>query len=230
MKFKLKLALLPVLTLIASTQAYAGAIELEPYAGYGLSGKMTTTAVGGGDGTTSFSNIGAGARLNLKLFNFLFLGPDFSYQMGSSGTYSITDASLGALSGNLTKGSLMTVGGVLGFQLPLGIRIWGGYNFMDTNSGTGSISTTVLGQDVSGTFTNKYSGTTIKVGAGFKLFSVLRLNAEYYMQTYTKVTSSSDITIGSTTTNNPETTTDLSGSDVVKSNVIFLSLSAPLGG
>lgn len=226
MKLKLKLALLPILTLIASTQASAGLIEFEPYAGYGLSGKMTATANSGGDGTFNFSNIGAGARLNLKPVNFLFLGPDFSYQMGSSGTYSVTDANYGALSGNLSKGSLMTVGGVLGFQLPLGIRIWGGYNFMDTNSITQSISTTVLGQAVSGTSTNKFSGTTIKVGAGFKLFSVLRLNAEYYMQTYTKVTTSSELS-GVTI---PESTTDLSGSDVVKSNLIFLSLSAPLGG
>ncbi len=198
--------LLPFCTLIfVSVPAFAG-MHLEPYVGYGLMGATGTQAQISAKTNNNYTTLAGGARLLLDLGNVLFLGPDATYHQGMSAT---------SLLGAVSNGGAMQVGVVAGLNL-LFLRVWAGYNFLDQNTSTVNTTVPLLGQvDVK----NAYSGTSMKVGAGIKLLPMLRLNAEYLVQTYNSQTA---------TVLGQATTTSLTGSNVVDGKLLLVSASLSL--
>lgn len=93
-------------------------------------------------------------------------------------------------------------GGVAGVMLPMSFRLWVGYNFMDNfnYAPTGGTSSGI-------------NGGSFKVGAGWSPIPFLSVNAEYFF--------------GSQGTSNSNGTSSAI-SPAVTTNVLFLSVSAPI--
>ncbi len=199
-----KFSLMVLGCLLSASVAKAGStFELEPYAGYASMGTLGTASQFTAKTEAKYSAVMGGARATLKIANFLSIGPDFSYQYGLSAT---------APGLTFSSGNAMRLGAVAGIRLPMSLRLWFGYNFIDNNSATFSSATL-------GTVTQAYTGSSMKVGAGFRLISSLRLNAEYFFMNYTSLKQTA---LGTTTT------TALSGASLTKGNMLLVSLSLPL--
>jgi hypothetical protein len=220
MKFWTKL--LPVFAvLFASAPAFAGgtSVEVEPYLGYGFLGSVGDKSAYAANPSLadSYTTLGLGLRANVKFLDMFFAGPDFSYQPGLSLKSPVAEK----LTYDKTNGgSLMTLGLVAGVQLPMSFRVWVGYNFLDQSSST--VSSSGAAQNLYGNISKTFNGSSFKVGAGYKVMSLLSLNAEYYFQTY----STQDVT-NSGSTNYPSSgkgtkLTDTSG------NILVMTVSAPL--
>ncbi len=188
-----------VFALFASSSVFAGGLELEPYAGYALDGTSGTKASFTAKQNDTFKMIGLGARLNVKLGEALFLAPDFSYLPGLSAT---------SISGTVKSGNIMRLGLTAGLRIA-SFRVWGGYNFLDSNNAS-------MNNATYGDFKTAYAGSSFKVGAGFKLASRLNLNAEYFFINYTKLTA---------TVSGVSAVTTLSGASAVTGNQLLVSLS-----
>lgn len=208
MKFWTKL--LPVFAvLFASAPAFAGgaSLEVEPYLGYGFLGSVGDKAQYSANpsAAATYTTLGLGLRANVKFMDMFFAGPDFSYQPGLS-------FKLPGMTAEKTSNSLMTLGLVAGVQLPMSLRFWVGYNFMDQNSST----STVGGAES----TNTFKGSSFKIGAGYKLMSYLSINAEYYFQSYSKGDLKLPAGVPGGFTN--QALTDTTG------NILVMTVSAPL--
>ncbi len=219
MKFWTKL--LPVFAvLFASAPAFAGgtSLEVEPYLGYGFLGSVGAKDQYTASQQDTYTTLGLGLRANVKFLDMFFAGPDFSYQPGLSLT---SPTATGMKLDKTNSGSLMTLGLVAGVQLPMSLRFWVGYNFMDQTSSTVSATSDATAKATYGDLTKTFKGSSFKIGAGYKLMSYLSINAEYYFQSYSKADlkmTGAASSLGYT----DKAITDTSG------NILVMTVSAPL--
>ena len=64
--------------------AFASCVELEPYAGYGFLGALGTSVQYSSKTNNTLSTLGFGLRTLYKFDPGIYVGPDFSYQIGLS--------------------------------------------------------------------------------------------------------------------------------------------------
>lgn len=151
-------------------------IFAEPYLGYGLGGNASfNSSTGTSTDYASFNGVGVGARVGTDILGVAFGGADFSYYPSVSSTLSSTLT--GLLPSGVTLSSsnngLTRLGIVAGVSVPvLPLRGWLGFNFMDKWSSS----------------TSTLSGTSFKLGVGFKFIPFVSVNAEYILSSYSSVT------------------------------------------
>lgn len=151
-----------------SSAAHAGLL-VEPYLGY-MFGDLKYKSVGGGqtEYTDNLSGMAYGLRLGYK-FVMPWVALDYT---GYSGT-----AKNGVAGGTDYDYSGYALGAIVGVDLPMMFRFWGGYGFQNnlTKKGTNGVPD------------RKFTGTYTKVGVGFKGFPMVSLNAEYIINRFNKV-------------------------------------------
>jgi hypothetical protein len=208
MNFKILKSLTVLAVFSISSIAFASGLEVEPYAGYGFLGTLGTSAQYNSKTNSTFTTLGFGLRALYKFDPGFYAGPDFSYQIGLS----ITEPS----SPNSTNqsGNLMKLGVIAGYHLvPNTLRAWVGYNFIDGNT----LSVSISGRSVIMTL----NGMSYKFGLGYNIAQNLYLNAEYFIKSYGSATGSvSGAAVPAQT---------LTGANVINSNLLLISISAPLG-
>jgi hypothetical protein len=197
------LKLLFVFSFLVATSAQAG-ILLEPYAGYfseSFSGKVKNTNTTQDLKTTG---LGIGARAGYVLPVIpLWFALDYFMHPETSTNYSDTSTNTPAD----LKSSRSTLFIDVGTELPmLPLRFWLGYAIMDnwhTHNATNNYDT-------------DWTGSAIKLGAGYKVIPLLSLNLEYIMHTADKFKTAGNPDRGATEVyDDPKTTT------------IIFSVSAP---
>lgn len=177
-----------------SSAAHAG-ILVEPYAGY-LFGDLKYKTVGGAtEYTDNFGGLAYGMRLGYK-FMLPWVAMDYTgfSGKGKNGTPGGADYDYSGYS----------LGGVVGVDLPVMFRFWGGYGFQNN-----------LTRKVTGSSDIKMTGSYTKVGVGFKGFPLISINAEYVMNKFTKM----DLGSGSVDVSSIYSTFD--------ANLFMLSVSVP---
>ena len=168
-------------SLFFSLGAHASGLSLtaEPYLGYTMGSMSQTTVESNQTKTTtdlgSLKGLGFGARALVEFQGLFFVGPDFSY---SKLGYAASDqfiTNIPGLSKVVDNGtSRTTLGVVAGVELPiLPLRFWVGYNFLDQlNSDCDVVLSQAASQATGLNSVNQkydYSGTSFKVGAGYKI-------------------------------------------------------------
>jgi hypothetical protein len=143
-----------------------GRFFLEPEVGYALAGALGSPA-------DSFSGFDVGGRLGVNLGKLMIGGsvkylPSVSY---------ISNGTTTALSPSPT---LLNYGAFLGLNLGR-LRLWGGYNFSDAINNFSFVGETF-----------GVTGTSFFGGLGYRIGSMLSLNAEVIFPSYTKETGSAD--------------------------------------
>jgi hypothetical protein len=160
--------LLLLASLFLGFTAHAG-VMLEPYVGYAISDIKYKSLGATREYADTANNAAFGARLGYK---FMIPWVAVDYMTGSGTT--VADKSL---VGNTNKDyTLTSIGGVVGADVPMGLRVWGGYGFSNT--------LTVKGAN--GAASTKYTGSYTKGGIGFKFIPKVSVNAEYIINKYTK--------------------------------------------
>lgn len=168
--------LLVILTgFLVSVSARAGFMA-EPWLGY-ESGKTDCTNVVGGDCGAKSTGTGYGARLGWMFSGGYWLAGEY---MGGSGTIKYDDSSVADDNFEHT-----TLGATLGFDFPMGFRVFAGYGFSNSL------------KDKSASAEVTFKGTSSRVGLGYKFHNSLSVNLEYHTDTYTKfdVSSFTDLDI-----------------------------------
>ncbi len=148
-----------------------GRVFIEPDVGYALAGSMGSS----GAPADSFKGLSVGGRAGVRLGSVFMIGPSFKYLPSISYTPN------GATTALSTNPKAMTLGGFAGLSFPR-IRIWGGYNFMDSLENF-AISDPTLGDGVL-----KIKGSSIFFGAGIRVVGPISINGEYVIPSYTKYT------------------------------------------
>ena len=183
---------------LLTAQAQAG-IMLEPYAGYYMGtfeGKFKLASV---DFKLEESGLAFGGRAGYVLpLGVWFAGDVFWHPLQTA------KISGGGLSGDRTSSRTMFFIDV-GMDLPvLPLRFWAGYGLVNNWKTSGSNTD------------SDWTGSAIKLGAGYKAIPLLSINLEYMMHNLDKVkTPSGEMSIGDVY-DNP------------KSSTFLLSVSAPL--
>lgn len=150
-----------------SSAAQAG-IFVEPYLGY-LFGDLKWKSIGSStEYTDNLGGVSYGLRLGYK-FLLPWVAVDYT---GFSGT-----GKIGQPGQKDYDYSGYALGGIVGVDLPVLFRFWGGYGFQNNMTKKGT----------SGGPDSKYTGTYTKLGVGFKGFPLISLNAEYIMNKFNKV-------------------------------------------
>ncbi len=149
-----------------SSISHAGML-LEPYVGY-ESGNLNYKPVNGVDLKDSLTATGFGLRLGYK-----FLLPWVALDYTSTSGTDKRDSSLNIENPGTTHSSL---GAVVGVDLPLFLRFWGGYGL--SNELATKATSTILA--------TKFKGSYLKLGAGLKIIPFTSLNLEYIMNKYTR--------------------------------------------
>ncbi len=188
MKFTFKNSLPLVAAFFMSSAAFAGMFEVEPYLGYQLAGSVGTAAQNTAKTAASYNQLGVGLRATVKFLDMFYVGPDFAWYQGLSATQPNYTADSGVPVSNVkvTNGNLVQLGLVAGVQLPLSFRLWVGYNFLDnlTNASTGTLTVPGVGAVPYTDGKSSSSGSSFKIGAGYNIFAMLNLNAEYFFTSY----------------------------------------------
>ena len=143
-----------LLTVCLGGFAHAG-ILIEPNVGYDFGDAKRTTLLGV-SGTESISGVSYGLRLGYK-----FLVPWVALD------YSMSDQK----NEDNESYKKTALGAVIGADLPIGIRIFGGYGFDEKFDNEGA----------------ELAGTYTKVGLGMKLVPMIAFNVEYIMHKLEKV-------------------------------------------
>ncbi len=195
-----KLIILSMLTafFVSSAQAM---IWADPYATVGF-GTMTSSDTTN-DSESANLGYGLGVRAGMDFMMF-FAGVDLSYK---TGTYKNTVNSDGTEVADPTTfdSTQLTAGLIAGVSVPvLPIRGWIGYDLINTYT----ISEYSATNDIT------YRGSTLKIGAGFKMIPFIQIWAEYQMQTFTEY--------------EIEGSDPVEPADSVKNNIIALGVSIPL--
>lgn len=186
----MKAIMIAVLTLFTVT-ANAG-ILVEPFLGFGGS-TVKTEDTNGIPGSDTSTGVGMGLRLGYK-FLVPWVALDYRLSSGEKVTDSVTQEKI--------DGSQTQLGVTGGVDLPL-VRFFAGYGFDNkfTLKPTNGDTT--------------FKGTYTKVGVGFSLIPMLKLNLEYIINKYPKFTQGG-------------TEYDLSALyNKLEHNTVFLSVSAP---
>lgn len=145
-----------VIGVLMSLQSQAGVL-VEPFVGYDQE-KTEATPTVGSDFTVTNKGLNYGARLGYRFSQGLWLAGEYTLGHGDS-----ESSQAGASSSTYTKS---IAGAVIGYDVNR-FRFWGGYGF--------SAKSTV--KDDSGE--TDFTGTVLKVGAGYKALNRLSLNLEY---------------------------------------------------
>ncbi len=188
---------------ISSAQA-ATSFMVEPYLGYSLLGGLSATTSGTTTQLGSYTGLEVGSRVAVG-FDMFFAGADVSYAPSLGYAAPAVASSVTLADAGTTHFKL---GAVAGIELPaLPLRFWLGYNFIDqlADSSVGG-----------GTTSSGASGSSLKLGAGYKVIPLVSINAEYIM---TGLASTSS---GGTSTNLP------TGTSAGMSSLL-ISASVPLG-
>lgn len=183
------------ITLGMSSAANAG-ILVEPYLGYML-GDLKWKVVGTStEYTDSLGGVAYGLRLGYK-FVLPWVALDYTGYGGK--------AKNGVPGGSDYDYSGSALGGIVGVDLPVMFRFWGGYGLQNNMTQKGTNGNADL----------KYTGSYTKVGVGFKGFPMVSINAEYIMNKFDKV----DGGTGAVNTDTVFSTFD--------ANLLMLSVSMP---
>lgn len=144
---------------LMANPAQAGLL-LEPYMGIE---QGQTYNVGAAYGDASYKTSGAvvGARVAYSLPLLFWIGLDYSLMAGGK-----AKPDLGGSDSDMTRSDLYAV---VGADLPILLRVWGGFGVMNTATAkTAGGDSTVKG------------GTKMKVGAGLTMFPFISLNLELF--------------------------------------------------
>lgn len=163
---KLLMAFFATLALSATAQA---SLMIEPYIGYELGSVKEDNVTTPANSTTgSLNGTAIGGRLGYR-FLMPWIALDYKYLNGKlkPNNSAVNDQTA-------TQSSL---GAVVGIDLPVLLRVWAGYGFMDDMS---------LKDSVSGN-TDKLKGSYTKAGLGFTFLPLVSLNVEYQQNNYTKL-------------------------------------------
>lgn len=178
-----------------SSAAHAGLL-VEPYLGYMLGDNKWKLSGDTTEYTDSFGGAAYGLRLGYK-FMLPWVALDYT---GYSGK-----AKNGIPGGEDYDYSGNTLGAVVGVDLPVMFRFWGGYGFQNNMTKKKYIG----GLDF------KFTGNYTKLGVGFKGFPLVSINAEYIMNKFDKV----DVGAGVANVDSVFSTYD--------ANLLMLSVSMP---
>jgi hypothetical protein len=159
-----------LLALIASNISVAGVL-IEPQLGYTLSGSK-----GGSFGNVPLAAKGSGVEYGARLgYQFLGLMGGFNYQHASLSVDStIVSVDNATLSNTFKKDSL---GVFIGFNAPILIRAWLGYNFSEKITCTSTNNHFDDG--------DYFKGNSTELGIGFTGLPFLSMNLIYKMDNYT---------------------------------------------
>lgn len=183
--------------LLMTSSAMAG-FHVEPYVGYAKGSEGGHTETTTDQNAASYSGMGFGARLGISYLGVLF-GGTYDAQ-GIEGTDDDSPNTSTDYSGT-------NIGAFLGYEFPLGLRVWGSY-YMSSKLEVDN--TTSAGAE--------FSGSGMSLGAGFSVIPmILSLNLEYKTFAYDEFTTSTG------------TVFQLTGNSEAKVNYLFVSISAPLG-
>lgn len=177
-----------------SSAAHAGLL-VEPYLGY-MFGDLKYKGVGTStEYTDTLGGVSYGLRLGYK-FMLPWVAVDYTGYGGRGKNGS----------GNTDYDySGSALGGVVGIDLPVMFRFWGGYGFQNNMTKKGT----------NGGADTKFTGSYTKIGLGFKGFPLVSINAEYIMNKFNKV----DVGTGVVNVDSIYSTFD--------SNLLMLSVSMP---
>ncbi|MEN0057500.1 MAG: outer membrane beta-barrel protein [Bdellovibrio sp.] len=155
-----------ILVALAMVLSYASVSQagwlIEPYLGY----EMGKTSSGNVDGKTELVNLGG--RFAYTLPVFFWVGLDAN--IGMSGKYKPD-------SGSDEDVKRTTLGLVVGFDLPVLLRVWAAYGFSNELKFDDSVST-------------KVKGNNMKLGVGFTGLPFVSLNLEYIKDDFKDVETS----------------------------------------
>lgn len=148
------------------TQPAQAGLLLEPYIGYEVGTLEADYTSGGGTLKYDTSGVTFGARVGYTFPAMFWVGLDYSISSG--------DADVDSDPGNNYQsdtGQRSSLFAVVGIDLPILLRVYAGYGFMNEFKIDDSASST-------------YTGSAVKVGLGFTSLPFVSLNAEYIMSTY----------------------------------------------
>lgn len=157
-----------IIAMVIGFQANAGVL-VEPYIGYDQSTMKNTTVGGVSDGATN-SGLDYGARFGYRFSQGFWAAAEYAAGSGKS-----KSDTAGATDSDYSKTAL---GAVFGYNTGRW-NFWAGYGFSDT-----------LTVKQSGSADVDITGTSLKVGAGFRATPNVSVNLEYMMPKYTKMKSS----------------------------------------
>lgn len=163
----MKIAIQIVFLLMIQMTAKAG-LMLEPYLGYDFGQMDYQFKSGTRQLTDKTTNTALGARLGYK-FLIPWIAVDFNLGSGKN----TADSNSGQQDQDFSKTSL---GVVVGADLIMGLRIFGGYGFTNEMKLKG----------VNNAADEKYTGSYTKGGLGYKIIPMLAVNAEYIMHKFAK--------------------------------------------
>jgi hypothetical protein len=161
----MKKQLLMVLASVCFASAAQASLMIEPYVGYQLGSVNEKNVVTpANDSKGSLNGTALGARLGYRfLIPWIALDyTSFSGKLKPSNSL-VPDA-------DATQSSLAIV---VGADLPVLLRAWAGYGFMNELK-------------LKDTTTNKLKGSYTKVGLGWTMLPLVSLNFEYQMNNYSK--------------------------------------------
>jgi hypothetical protein len=160
-----------LLTVCCASVAHAS-FMLEPYIGYEKGSVKTENVVTPANSTTaSLDGVAYGARVGYR-FLIPWIALDYTAFSGKLKPKNplLTNA-------DATQSSL---GLVVGADLPVLLRVWGGYGFLN--------QTQLKYEDAAST-KDKFKGSYTKVGLGCTLLPFVSINVEYQMNNYDKLNS-----------------------------------------
>lgn len=152
---------LAVLTMM-SAPAYA-LIHVEPFVGY-AKGEEDSNATNPDD----YSGLGYGARVGMDITGFIF-----------GATYEAIGITAEQSGGSEFDFDMTHIGGFLGYEFPLGLRVFGTY-YVSAAAEYGGLS------GAAGTLLNgaKVKGSGVALGVGFKIIPMVAFNLEYKSLSY----------------------------------------------
>jgi Outer membrane protein beta-barrel domain len=186
--------------LLLVTSAQAGGLLLEPYAGYAMSTTKFKVKSSGTNVSTTDDGLAVGARVGWAFPMGVWIAGEYMLVPETAQKYKEPSSTA---DGKVSHDAIFLDVGVDLMVIPL--RFWAGYGFQENTKVTAANATS----------STDFTGTAIKVGAGYKVIPFLSLNLEYMMHTLDKYKT-------------PNTNGDVSTIyDEVNASTLMVSLSVP---
>lgn len=158
------LLIMSVFYVLCSNVAFAG-VMVEPVLGYSAD-SYKVTAVNGQQADLTATGMNYGVRIGYKLPSIVWFAADYAQTSGTAKYDNVVAPDL-----DYSHNSL---GLDVGVDMPVGFRAWLGYGFNDTLKFKTSSAT------------DTFTGSSYKVGVGYKIVPKVSLNLEYWAGTYKK--------------------------------------------